>query len=110
MPVPRVSDDGTCITLDLHGASVSEAAVLTRKLLQKALSRGRGTVKIIHGSSTTTADTGRETIKSTLHALFDGGHPGVASVLRSDDYLLVALTPSTRKDTTPVTLRDLSPF
>ena len=52
MPYPRVDDDGQTVTLDLHGAPVDEAVRLARRLVREAARRGRRTVKIVHGQST----------------------------------------------------------
>ena len=70
----RFDDDGTDVTLDVHGLSVDEALGLVDRTLQEAHRRGRARVVVIHGSSS--ADVGgRRTIKTELERqLADGAY------------------------------------
>lgn len=73
MARPTVSDDGSTVTLDLHGATVNEAMQLIYAAVREANARGRSSLRIIHGSSTSDARTGNRTIKHELLAELDGG-------------------------------------
>jgi hypothetical protein len=68
----QLDDDGKTVTLDLHGLTVDEALAVTRRTLDMAEARGRATLKLIHGHSTSGAP-GRRTIKTALHNALDGG-------------------------------------
>ena len=68
----RLDDDGTTVTLDLHGLTIDEALAVTRRTLDLAEARGRATLKVIHGHSTT-GMTGQKTIKTALYDALDQG-------------------------------------
>ncbi len=53
MVYPRLTDDGRCVVLDLHGVRVAEARALVLRVVAEAARRGRAQVRLIHGSSTT---------------------------------------------------------
>lgn len=108
MPTPKLEDDGTTVTLDLHGLSVDEAIDLTYSTLRLAEDRGRNRLKAIHGSSTTHG-TQRRTIKRALHDLLDQGSLGshANSVLRSRDTLTLVLDLTTASDPARITLREV---
>lgn len=101
--VPRLDDDGHAVTLDLHGARVDEAERLARAVVAEAARRGRGTLRIVHGHSTTAADGGgplggSRTIKTALLNGLDRGAFGsdVVSALRSEGHVLLGLAPAPR--------------
>ncbi|MBT8401498.1 MAG: Smr/MutS family protein [Rhodothermia bacterium] len=73
MPFPTIKDDGAAVTLDLHGATVTEADRLVRRCIRLASSRGRSSVKLIHGTSTFDRDPYRPTIKSLVSELLESG-------------------------------------
>ena len=110
MATPQLDDDGTIVTLDLHGLSVDEAVDVTYSTLRLAEDRGRNRLKVIHGSSTTQGPQSR-TIKSALHDLLDRG--GLAShatdVIRSRDTLTVVLDLTARSDPTSIQLQEVWP-
>lgn len=110
MATPQLKDDGSTVTLDLHGVSVDEAIDLTYSTLRLAEDRGRNRLTLIHGSSTTQAGHGR-TIKSALHDLLDRGELGshATSVLRSRDTLTLVLDLTATTDPTPIQLREVRP-
>lgn len=110
MGTPALNDDGSVVTLDLHGATVDEAIDLTYRTLRLAEERGRTRLTLIHGSSTTTDGPGR-TIKSALHDLLDRGELGThaTNVIRSQDTLVLALDLTASRDPTPIQLRDVQP-
>ena len=92
---PRLDDDGQTVTLDLHGATVAEALDLTDALLAEAARRGRATVRLVHGASTTDAGVHR-TIKTALHDALDDGDfdRWVASSFKTDGALVLGLAPA----------------
>lgn len=110
MSSPQLNDDGSTVTLDLHGLSVDEALDLTYSTLRLAEDRGRNRLTLIHGSSTTTAGQ-RRTIKSVLHDLLDQGDLAshATSVVRSKDTLTLVLDLTAASDPTPIELRDVWP-
>ncbi|PSQ92612.1 MAG: hypothetical protein BRD30_02200 [Bacteroidetes bacterium QH_2_63_10] len=108
MATPQLDDDGSKVTLDLHGLSVDEAIDLTYSTLRLAENRGRNRLKVIHGSSTTQAGQ-RRTIKNALHDLLDQGSLAshATSVMRSRDTLTFVLDLTASSDPTPIKLRDI---
>ena len=68
----QLEDDGTMVILDLHGLTVDEALSVTRRTLDLAEARGRTTLKLIHGHSTS-GGPGQRTIKTELHDALDAG-------------------------------------
>lgn len=62
----RLVDDGSTVTLDLHGCSVDDGIFVLRRTLQEALRRGRTKVDVIHGSSTSLHSRQDRTIKNEL--------------------------------------------
>ena len=110
MGTPQIEDDGSVVTLDLHGATVNEAIDMTYRTLRMAEERGRSRLKLIHGSSTTIGRSTR-TIKSALHDLLDRGELGshATNVIRSQNSLVLALDLTASSDPTPIQLRDIQP-
>lgn len=108
MATPQLQDDGSIVTLDLHGLSVDEAIDLTYSTLRLAEDRGRNRLKVIHGSSTTRGGQ-RRTIKSELHDLLDRGSLAshATSVVRSQDTLTFVLDLTAASNPTPIKLRDV---
>jgi activator of 2-hydroxyglutaryl-CoA dehydratase len=109
MAKPELTDDGSSVTLDLHGATVDEALDLTYRTLREAEERGRLTLKVIHGSSTT--GPGRRTIKKALHEQLDQGTLGAHAfdVVRSQDYLVFSLDVTASTDPSLIQLSDVHP-
>ncbi|MDZ4699440.1 MAG: Smr/MutS family protein [Rhodothermales bacterium] len=107
MPFPTLKDDGQTVTLDLHGASVDEAEGLALRAVAEARRRGRSSVRLIHGSSTTGGS--RRTIKETLHELLREGRLGVSSANShvGEDTLLISLGHAGRHDPRILTMTDL---
>ena len=94
--MPRLDDDGQTVTLDLHGARVDEAERLALAAVVEAARRGRQTLRLVHGHSTTDRWGEARTIKTVLHRLVDEGTFGrhVASCVRGEGHLLLGLAPS----------------
>ncbi len=88
---PRLMDDGIRPELDLHGCTVNEALQLSRQLILESVRRGRDSVRLIHGKSTSAP--GRRTIKSALTELIDSGQLTlhVSGTFKSDGHMIVAL-------------------
>ncbi|PEN12907.1 hypothetical protein CRI94_12960 [Longibacter salinarum] len=107
MPGPKIKDDGSMVTLDLHGLRVDDAIEVTYDTLRLAQDRGRASLKVIHGSSTSGA--GRRTIKSALYRLLDrgmlvGGH---VHVMKQRSYFTLSLDLTASTDPTPIRLLDV---
>jgi len=105
---PRLLDDQVRPELDLHGCSVDEALRLSRALITESARRGRDSVRIIHGKSTTGSKS--RTIKSALTELIDSGQLSlhVASTYKSEGHMLVALRKGgNRYRSNRITLRDI---
>lgn len=96
VPIPRLSDDGQSVTLDLHGATVGEAERLAHGLVVQAARFGRRTVCLVHGHSTTDRYGEERTIKTALHRLLDTGAfaPHATTDVRSEGHLLLGIAPS----------------
>jgi len=108
MASPHLDDDGTAVTLDLHGATVDEAVDLSLRTVRLAADQGRTRVKLIHGASTTRQGAYR-TIKRALHDLLDDGAfaPHASEGWRAKGHLMLSLSVTTSSDPTPITLRDV---
>ncbi len=92
MPYPTISDDGRTVELDLHGATVSQGMSLVANTIRMAINRGRSTVRIVHGSSTSDTDQFAATLKHKLHDAFGSGRfGGTVNHLFSDTYIIVSL-------------------
>ncbi|WP_457651365.1 Smr/MutS family protein [Rhodocaloribacter sp.] len=111
MPYPRLEDDGRTVTLDVHGTTVEEAVRVVRATLREAVRRGRDRVRVIHGSSTSSALYRNRTIRHALYELLDAGalDAHVTSAWRTDDYLLLSLDVTVAPDPTRLTLRNVLP-
>ena len=108
MPRPHLSDDGRTVTLDLHGSSVDDALDLVDGLVVEAARRGRSSVRVIHG--TTSTDRGAErTIKLALYDALDNGafDRHVTTDARMEGVLFLGLAPAPRPVQRRITLADL---
>ncbi len=107
--MPRLSDDGTTVTLDLHGASVDAALGLVRRTAALAARRGRATLRLVHGTSTSDPLARNRTIKHALHDLLDDGSlPEARSDVRFEGETLVSLPLGARPNPTPLRLLDVA--
>ena len=106
MKQPRLTDDGTAVELDLHGAYVDEAISLVRRVAALASERGRSTLRVVHGSSTSDPLARNRTIKYVLQDALDSGIPGVASHYAIEDVTLLSLESGRHHNPTPLTLFD----
>ena len=107
MPGPRLDDDGSTVTLDLHGLTVDEAIDVTYETLRLAQDRGRASLKIIHGSST--SGPGRRTIKSALYELLESGMlvGGHVHVMKKRSSITLSLDITASTDPTRIQLLDV---
>ena len=110
MAYPRVVDDAQTVTLDLHGASVDEALRLARRCVREAARRGRHTVKIVHGHSTSSGLYANQTIKTALYDLLDRGALGdvVTHAWRGSGHLLLSLDVTAAANPSPIRLLDIT--
>jgi DNA-nicking Smr family endonuclease len=69
----KFNDDGTTVTIDLHGCSIDDGLYIIRRTLQEAHHRGRSRVEVIHGSSTSDLHGYTRTLKNALRQGVDAG-------------------------------------
>ncbi|MGB3544294.1 Smr/MutS family protein [Rubrivirga sp.] len=95
MPTPTLDDDGTTVTLDLHGATVDDALRLTDAAIVEAARHGRTTIRVIHGASTTDAGAHRTIKTALLDALEDGEYDRhVTTDVRMEGMMILGLAPA----------------
>lgn len=89
----RLVDNGQRPVLDIHGCTVDQALSLTRALIAVSVKRGRDSLELIHGSSTSNEEGRRRTIKNTLHSLIDDGMESrhVSQSFKSSSSMTIAL-------------------
>ena len=109
MPGPRLHDDGATVEVDLHGLGVDEALGLSRAVIQETARRGRTSVRLVHGSSTSSALYRNRSIKHALYALLERGGFGqqVTGSVRGEDTLTLSLPLGSRPDAGRMQLRDV---
>ena len=95
MPRPRLDDDGQTVTLDLHGARVAQALDLALAAAERASERGRRTLRLVHGLSTSEAGAGR-TIRAGLYDAWDAGDfdRWAVDAVRMEGVLVLSLDPA----------------
>jgi DNA-nicking Smr family endonuclease len=93
MARPRVTDDGRTVVLDLHGATVQEGERMVRRIAELAGRRGRATLRVVHGSSTSDPLFRAPTLRQAVHDLLDDGElrPWVVSDFRLEDAAILSL-------------------
>ena len=107
----RLMDNGRRPVLDLHGCTVEQALALTRALIVEAAKRGRDSIELVHGSSTSDAEDHLPTIRSALRELIGSGRMTmhVGQYLKRDSSMVVALRRQTRQpDHRRITLQRIS--
>jgi hypothetical protein len=72
---------------------VEDAARIICHIAELAGRRGRDTLRVVHGSSTSDPLARTRTIRHTVHDLLDGGRlrPWVVDSVRYDDYAILSL-------------------
>jgi DNA-nicking Smr family endonuclease len=110
MPYPSLQDDGATVTLDLHGTTVDEATDLTLRVVREASRRGRTTIKVIHGDSTSSRLYQNKTIRHALHQMLDQGvfDTSVTGAWPAEAYILLSLAPTATADASPLRLADFT--
>ena len=105
----RLTDDGRLVELDLHRARVAEAARAFEEAAVLAADRGRHTLRVVHGHSTTDPRGEAATIKRAVQDVLASGYLGqyVASWVDSGGATLVGLKPASPPDPRPLRLADL---
>ena len=73
MRQPTVRDNGQQVELDLHGATISRAKSLIRSAVIICADRGRSTLKIIHGYSTSVDPRKTTSIRDELYIMLEAG-------------------------------------
>lgn len=93
MAYPSVHDDGQSVQLDLHGSKVRHAKRLFENTLLLACERGRSTVKVIYGTSTSVDDAFASSIKHTILDMLVSGEYSdlVSGYWETDGHALVSL-------------------
>lgn len=109
MARPSVTDDGSSVTLDLHGATVDEAIRLVHAVVREAHARGRSSVRVVHGSSTSDPLLGNRTIKHELHTELDAGAMSsvVTGALRLENETVLSLPIGSRNQSARISLLDV---
>ena len=104
----KLQDDGTTVTLDVHGASVSEAENVIRTTTRIAAARGRSSLRVIHGASTSGGSYRNKTIKNVLEELLNRGSiPNVTDHIQMDGVTLISLRASGKRDSRKISLFDV---
>ena len=78
--------------------------------MREAARRGRGTVKIVHGQSSSSRLYENRTIKNALYDLLDRGALGeaITHAWRADGHLLLSLDITAAADPSPIRLLDVT--
>ena len=107
--MPRLSDDGRSVTLDLHGARIVDAERMILDAVRLAASRGRDRLTVVHGASTSSALYRNRTVRHALYDLLDDGalDEWVTDEVRFEGSTLLGFAPSGRPDPRRITLADL---
>lgn len=104
----KLQDDGSTVTLDVHGAIVSEAESTIVTTARLAASSGRSTLRVIHGSSTSDGPYRTRTIKHALEELLNMNRiPNVAGFVQMDGITIMNLRTSEKSNPRKLTLFDV---
>ena len=108
--IERIRDNGTTVTLDLHGLSVDHALEVFDTAIQLSLERCRSSIKVIHGSSTSSSLYSNRTIKNELASTIEGHWASiVSSVFAMEDSVTIALPVSAPTNQKRITVSDVTP-
>ncbi len=109
MRQPTIRDSGQTVELDLHGASIRDAVILLRRTLLVSVQRGRSSVKVIHGYSTSVDPRRHLSIRDELYDLLDEGTlTEVQSHHRFDGSTILLLGHFDRTDQRRITMYDIT--
>lgn len=104
----RLTDSSTTVTLDLHGASLAEARRAIAATVRLAASRGRSSVRIVHGSSTSDPLARNATIKHVLEdMLYNHALADVTDWVHFGDVTTLSLPVGRTVDRRTISLRDV---
>jgi hypothetical protein len=108
--MPKLTDDGSTVTLDLHGARVGEGVAMAQRTLRLAAQRGRSAVKLVHGRSTSSRAFQNRTLKHELERIDreNAWSAPVTSSLSQGGALLLGLPIGGRPDPARITLLDVA--
>ena len=106
----RLHDNGHTVELDLHRVRVVEATDAFEETTVLAAERGRRTLRVVHGHSTTDPRGEAATIKRAVQELLRSGYLDeyVASWVDQGGATLVGLLAAPAADPRPLRLSDLS--
>lgn len=107
--MPRLTDDGSSLTLDLHGARIAEAERMILGAARLGAERGRTRLTVVHGGSTSSALYRNRTIKHALYDLLDDGDLDrwVTDSVRLEGSTVLSLPLRGSSDLRRLTLADL---
>ena len=106
--MPRLTDDGYTTTLDLHGLDIDRAIETLKRTLSLAHQRGRASLRVVHGSSSSDPAVRNRTIKHALYDLLESDQlPTVTSSFRLDGATLLSLPVSADRDPQVIRLADV---
>ena len=66
-------DDGSIVTVDVHGCTVQDALAIIRRSVQQAHRRGRSRLDVVHGFSTSDRFGYERSIKNEFRKRLDAG-------------------------------------
>lgn len=109
MAYPKINDSGQSVELDLHGAPVRQATYLVENLVRLAKKRGRSSIKIIYGTSTSVDDPYAETVKHAVLDMLDSGSfdNEVSNFYTSDGAVTISIGLDQKVDRTKITIFDI---
>lgn len=109
--MPSLSDDGRSVRLDLHGARIEDAERLLLSAARLAADRGRSTLTIVHGASTSSTLYRNRTIRHALYDLIDDGHldDWITGEVRLEGSTVLSLPVDAHTKPERISLRDLGP-
>lgn len=106
--VPRILDEDGRLEVDLHGLTVDDALDWSARLVREAARRGRSSIRLIHGTSTTATRSEVRTIKTALQDWLSARRPeAVSSVWLEDASCLLGLRRWGSPDPRPIRILDL---
>lgn len=109
MPRPRLTDDGRAVELDLHGTRIDDAHALVRRTAALAAARGRTSMRVVHGASTSDPRARNPTIRHALLDVLERGElrPQVTDHAPFDGHTLLALAVGAARDPKRIVLADV---
>ncbi|MCB0717846.1 MAG: Smr/MutS family protein [Bacteroidetes bacterium] len=104
---PSLTDDGSTVTIDLHGLTVEAAVSVFARTIRLASERGRSTIKAIHGSSSTISPHD-QTIRNRVREYVNNDlESTIHARTLLDDYLIIGLPITHRTNSSRIKLTDV---